>query len=84
MSSPDNRELFAKQLTEQMAAHMEALATRAKQDRLMLTLDAIAAEAIRLKIEHWDQITFAELRERLRLARAAEREALSKAMEMKP
>lgn len=82
--SADNRELFAKQVTDQMAAHMETLAARAKQDRLMLTLDAIAAEAIRLKIEHWDQVTFAELRELLRLARAAEREALSKAMEMKP
>lgn len=70
--SADNREAFAKQVTEQLAARMKDIAEKAKQDRLMLTMDAIAAEAVRLKIESWDQITFVELRERLRLARAAE------------
>ena len=76
MSSPDNREQFAKQVTEQLQRQMSQMAERMKQDRLMLTMDAVAAEAVRLKIESWDQITFAELRERLRLARAAERESL--------
>lgn len=82
--SIDNREQFAKQVTEQMAAHVKKLAEQMKVDRFMMTFDVIAVEATRLKIESWDQITLVELRERLRLARAAEREALSKAMEMKP
>lgn len=74
--SNDNRAQFAKQVAEQLEARMKTLAEKAKQDRLMLTMDAIAAEAVRLKIESWDQITFVELRERLRLARAQERETL--------
>lgn len=79
----DNRELFAKQLTEMMAVHMKQLAERARQDRLMLSMDAIGVEAVRLSIDSWDQITFAELRERLRVARVTERETLFKATEIK-
>lgn len=82
----DNKELFAARLQEQMTARMKQLSEKMVADRMMLTFDGIAMEAVRLKIESWDQITFAELRERIRVARAKEREALGlhKAEGVKP
>ncbi len=69
-------ELLKQRVEEQLRRTMQRLNDSLNKDRLMATFDAIAAECVRLKIESWDQIPLAELRERLRVARVQEREVL--------
>jgi hypothetical protein len=71
-----NKKVFIDRMQDHMTRLNDKLKAAMDKDKMMNLFDAMALEAIRLKINGWDQLKIADLREAIRVARAKEREEI--------
>ena len=66
----DKQQLFAEKVKQHFNTMEKQMQEALGKDKTMLYFDAIALEAIRLKIEGWDKMGFEQLREKIKALKA--------------
>lgn len=66
----DKQKLFADKVKQHFTSMEKQINEALGKDKTMLYFDAIALEAIRLKIEGWDKLGFEQLREKIKALKA--------------